>query len=344
MHFRQNILHASCDSAELASDVVNGPAGLIDASRIRPETFCHSSARITRDQMRSRPRHRLSRNEERKSFGRRNSRGELFEETLVKSENLYLVRRREMLQMLREACAEYAAASVIPDETSQSPTEGAQSPTEEPTAMAEGTTFLKFGPDYLWIARPDAWSEAAVDTVESDPLGHELCVGFLRREGRFAFKAVVTQQRTLGDHPLGPIAGLRLAIPLRLGRVETRQDFRLQIPDELPLNATLTSTAGRRESWDLQIKDVSSNGLGGTLLINSDEPLARNTICWAEVPIDTCDQPLSFMVRLRHVRANADQAALVTGWELCPSDDSSSCQRKLQRLQAYLNERLAAVA
>lgn len=248
----------------------------------------------------------------------------------MKSENLYLVRRREMLRLLRDACAEFSAASVVPEAAAELP--------------AEGTNFLKFEHDHLWIAQPDAWNASASGSVAEDPIGHELSIGFLRSEGRFAFKSVVTQQRILADHPHGPVSGLRLVLPLRLGRVETREEFRLEVPDEHPIYATLTPTSSRRQSWALQIKNISTNGLGGVVQPEPDASLEHHAICWIEVPLEEHEQPLSFMVRLRHLRPIPESEAVTTGWSLCPSDDSTSCQRKLRRLQDYLSERVSAVA
>jgi hypothetical protein len=263
-------------------------------------------------------------NEEHTQIGRRNHRAELFEETSVKSENLYLVRRRDMLQLLRDVCQTFAPANTMAQRPKQT----------EPST----TTFLRWTNDSLWIARPADWAEAV------DLVGSELQVVFAHSGMHYAFKTQVMQQMTHSDHEHGPINALQLNIPLRLGRVDCRGTDRMPVPVGLNLRATVTPTSGRRESWPLHIKDISWTGVGGMLPIGAEASLERNSVFWLEIPLEGDDQPMGFMVRLCHVSPDDVAEQLKTGWSLCPSDDATATERHVRRLREYLSDQAQLVA
>lgn len=243
----------------------------------------------------------------------------------MKSENHYLVRRRDMLRMLRTLCESFADATleIAGDD-----------------GDAWSTTFLKYEQEHLWVAVPDNWNAIACHQIADDLIGIDLTISFSLPQGRYVFNTVVTQKRILADHTYGPVDALRVSLPLRLNRMETRTEFRSEVTASQTIQATLAPTGGSRQTCALQFQNISAQGIGATVIPEPGSSLELNTPYWMEFELERDEQPLSLIVQLRHMKPLED-GAFETGWSLCPSDDASTSERQLRRLHDYLTQSTA---
>lgn len=228
-----------------------------------------------------------------------------------------LVRRKEQLDLLAEACTTHADATLV-------------------LASPVGASVVMPGRLIGWDGVEVLLAASQIIDEQAFLTGGRLTVNFTVRGMRFWFRADV---RSID-------AGVvHLSRPLRIEPERRRSVQRVVLSCVPPTYGTFVPVEDAQARFVARLVDFSSGGLGTAT--RNLELLSRRIgeLFWTHVPLpgEACD--CDFVVRLTYARPPAAGAeGVATGWAFHPGDDGAHFQLNLDRLQRFVERYCRAKA
>lgn len=226
-----------------------------------------------------------------------------------------LLRRKTQLDLLKAACEQRSAAHLS--------LRGSRSTSRK-------IILVEMGDDVLGCL----WSDDRIPEAECP--GRALEVVFEFDGERLIFQTL--SQGTLswetGDGRTYP--GLLLNLPLRVERARRRRQFRLEPPDDPPLECLFTQVVDERRQFRARITDINEGGIGVVARTNEVAPLYTGDLYWTTLSFPDLDAPVELVARLIHLRPIRHTDQLAMGWSFQPGEDRTRLERYLRRLETLL--------
>jgi len=178
-------------------------------------------------------------------------------------------------------------------------------------------------------------------------IGQPVGMNFKHAYGKFVFDTTVVDLGPSSDPELG--GTIILAAPDRIGVVQRRSYFRVNVPNSLKVNVVLWHRTGKRTSkeqshtyFEARLMDISAGGAQVTIPLKQaggEQPGAAGEsdfrkgqfigVRFTPMPYET---PLMFSAQIRNVLPTADHMSLCLGLQIVGLEASEEGREVLSRL------------
>lgn len=159
---------------------------------------------------------------------------------------------------------------------------------------------------------------------------------------RYAFKAEALGRVSHRLKSGRQVAALLLSVPVRVGRKQQREHFRVSLTDLEPIELRLTGMLDRGLQLTLMLRNLSCGGLGAVCSAEEGRKLRIGDLCWAEFALPGISAEFEFVARLTHRVMLDNGRRVVLGWAFCAHDDPLRDRRNMQGLSRFVAERQRA--
>lgn len=236
-----------------------------------------------------------------------------------------LVRRKQQLDLLAEACATQADATVTLVSPGGADVLAGRLAGWDGTGVRIDLPGLDDGP-----TPADASVKPRRPTA-----GDRATVFFAARGARFWFRAVI---RSVDGRTL------YVARPLHVEAERRCETQRVSLGGAPPTFGTFVPVEDAQARFVARLVDFSPGGLGAATRNLALLNRRVGELFWTHVPLPGEAHECDFVVRLAYARQDRGAGGVAAGWAFQPGDDCAHFQLNLARLQRFVQRHVAAPA